>query len=231
MSHPAGSVSNATNIEDDSALGARIASGDREAFAVLMQRHNRRFYRLARSVLRDATEAEDALQETYLAVWRRIGQYRGEAALSTWMARLLLNECTGRLRRSARRQKVVPIDHSPSFAEIDAVPDVDACGPDELVARGQARAMLERRLDELPEPYRVVFLLRSVEELDVESTAQLLDIPDATVRSRHFRAKALLRESLARSFDLAERDVFEFGGAHCERLTARVLARLDAVTV
>ena len=86
--------------------------------------------------------------------------------------------------------------------------------------------MLEHKLDELPEPFRLVFVMRSVEELSVQDTAQILGIPEDTVRSRHFRARSLLRESLAQEIDLAERDLFEFGGEHCDGVIARVLARL-----
>jgi RNA polymerase sigma-70 factor (ECF subfamily) len=214
---------------DEAALIARIAAGDRRAFETLMRRHNRPLYRLARTVLGDPTEAEDVLQETYLLVWRSIGSFRGEAALSTWLSRLVINECANRTRRRARRQNVVPIVSPNTHAEVEAVPDTHAELPDEALARARVRALLERKLDALPEPFRIVFFLRSVEELSVENTAALLGVPDATVRSRHFRAKGLLRESLAREFDRAERDVFEFGGEHCDRVVANVLARLDSV--
>ena len=109
--------------------------------------------------------------------------------------------------------------------------DNDACQrsrnrPDKALGRAEMRALLECKLDELPEAFRSVFVLRSVEELSVEETAQSLGIPEATVRSRHFRAKSLLRESLAQEIDLAERDVFEFGGCDCDRIVAKVTARL-----
>jgi len=115
-----------------------------------------------------------------------------------------------------------------STQEMDAVPEQDDAGPDRVLARSQMRALLERKLDNLPETFRLVFVLRSVEELSVEETAQALDIPEATVRSRYFRAKGLLREALAKEIDLAERDIFEFGGKHCDRMVERVMARLDA---
>jgi len=94
--------------------------------------------------------------------------------------------------------------------------------------RAQMRTLLERKLDELPDDFRTVFVMRAVEELSVEETAACLDIPEATVRSRHFRARGLLRESLAREIDVAERDLYDFGGAHCDRIVARVLARLES---
>jgi DNA-directed RNA polymerase specialized sigma24 family protein len=113
-----------------------------------------------------------------------------------------------------------------THVDIDAMTVHDSDSPDKAVARAELRALLERKLDELPEVFRVVFVLRSVEELSVEETAQCLGIPEATVRSRHFRARSLLRESLAHDIDLAERDVFEFGGAHCDRVVANVLSQV-----
>ena len=211
----------------DSIRTDSIKAGDRVAFEQLMRQYNRRLYRLARAALRDEAEAEDALQDAYLAAYRSIDRFRGESTLSTWLSRLVLNECFGRLRRGARRQKVIPMV-SPT-QEMDTVPEPASEGPDRLLARSQMRALLERKLDTLPETFRLVFVLRSVEELSVEETAQALGIPEATVRSRYFRAKGLLREALAQEIDLAERDLFEFGGQHCDRVVTAVLARLDAV--
>ncbi|AET93807.1 RNA polymerase, sigma-24 subunit, ECF subfamily (plasmid) [Burkholderia sp. YI23] len=213
--------------DDDMSLARRIAAGDRSAFELMMRRHNRRLYRLARATLRNDAEAEDALQDAYLHAYRSMSQFRGDARLSTWLSRLVLNECFARLRRSARRQNVIPIVDAPDYAEhADAMTAHDDA-PDEALARAQVRALLERKLDELPELFRMVFVLRSIEEMSVEETAQCLRIPEATVRSRHFRARSLLRESLAQAFDLAERDVFEFGGARCDRIVASVLSKLS----
>jgi RNA polymerase sigma factor (sigma-70 family) len=211
---------------DDRSLAARIAAGDHAAFELLMRRYNRRLYRLARAALRDETEAKDALQEAYLRAFRSAGQFRGDAALSTWLSRLVLNECSARLRRASRRENIIP------FASVEPNMDViseaaePAEAPDELTARAQIRRVLEQKVEQLPEAFRLVFVLRSIEELSVEETAAALSISPETVRSRHFRAKGILRESLARDIDLAQGDVFEFGGGACDRLTAEVLARL-----
>lgn len=212
--------------DDDLALARRVAAGDRAAFEQLMRRHNRRLYRIARATLRDEAEAEDALQEAYLAAFRKIDQFRGEAALSTWLARLVLNECLGRLRRSARRDNVVPMLAPPLDAELDTMGTSTTEAPDRAAMRGELRALLERKVDALPQAFRTVFVLRCVEELSVEETAATLGLPEATVRTRHFRARSLLRESLARDLDLAERDVFDFGGSHCDRIVEAVLRRL-----
>ncbi len=212
--------------DDDLSIARRIAAGDRSAFELLMRRHNRRLYRLARGTLHNDAEAEDALQEAYMSAWRSIGKFRGDSALFTWLSRLVLNECFGRLRRAARRQNVIPMVDPGTQDAADAMTTHDSDSPDNAVARAEMRALLERKLDALPDAFRVVFVLRSIEEMSVEETAQCLDIPEATVRSRHFRAKSLLRESLAREIDLAERDLFEFGGSQCDRVVARVLLRI-----
>ena len=215
----------AARQETDAAVVARVQAGERDAFEVVMRRYNQRLYRLARATLRDDTEAEDALQDAYIAAFRGLSRFRGDASLSTWLSRLVLNECLGRKRRAARRDKVVPMTSLPTGLDDTAVPDTGE-RPDAAALRAQVRVLLEHKLDELPEDYRSVFVLRSVEDLSVEATAECLGVPEATVRSRHFRARSLLREALSGEFDTAERSLFEFGAARCDRVVARVLARL-----
>lgn len=226
-SEPVGSQ--AVAQEDDASLARLIASGDKAAFVRMMRLHNRRLYRLARAILRDDAEAEDALQESYLAAYKAIAGYRGEASLVTWLSRLVLNECLARQRRRARRDNVAPMFSMTDGegTERDMADATSANAPDAALQRSEIRALLERKLDALPQAFRIVFVLRCVEELSVEETARCLDIPEATVRSRHFRARSMLRESLAKALDLAEGEVFSFGGARCDRIVQAVLARID----
>ena len=210
---------------DDMALARRVAAGDRSAFDALMRINNRRLYRLARATMRNDAEAEEALQEAYIAAYRGMAGFRGESTLATWLSRMVLNECLGRLRKGARRQNVIPMVTSD---EMDGIHANEEEVPDKVLVRSEMRALIERKLGELPEDFRLVFVLRSVEELSVEETADSLGIEPATVRSRHFRARSLLRESLAREIDVAERDLFDFGGARCDRTVAAVNARLQA---
>lgn len=216
----------AAGAEDDASIVRRILTGDSTAFALLMRRFNRRLYRLARAIVGDSAEAEDALQEAWLAAYRHLGGFRGESSLGTWLSRLVCNECVARVRRSARRQSVVPLVRAPDDREVETVPSDESGAPDTAVDRAQMRAVLERQIDALPESFRAVFVLRAVEELTVEETAASLGIPAETVRSRHFRARSLLRDSLARELDSAERSLWEFAGERCDRIVARVLARL-----
>lgn len=218
----------ATPPEDDASVVRRVLAGDRAAFTLLMRRYNRRLYRVARAIVGNDAEAEDALQEAYLDAYRHLSQFRGDSSLATWLSRLVANECLGRMRRSARRQSVIPMIPTPADDELEAVPSDEVGSPDVAADRAQMRAILERRIDALPETFRAVFVLRSVEELSVEETAECLGIPAETVRSRHFRAKGLLREALAREVDIAERSVWEFAGKRCDAIVARVLARLPS---
>jgi RNA polymerase sigma factor (sigma-70 family) len=210
----------------DAALLPRLASRDRAAFEVLMRRYNRRLYRLAYACLRGETEAQDAVQEAYLSAYRSIGDFRGESSVATWLSRLALNECRARQRRRLRRENVIAmVSSQANMSAVDAVVD-DTEPPEKTFGRAQMRGLLERKVAELPEAFRVVFVLRAVEELSVAETAECLGIAEETVRSRHFRARGLLRESLARDVDLAVQDLFELDGPRCDAIIATVLARL-----
>ncbi len=209
--------------DTDLSIARRIGAGDRALFALLIHRYNRRLYRLARAALRDDAEAEDALQEAYLSAYRSIGQFRGDSTLSTWLSRLVLNESLARLRKTARRQNVLPVVPD---VDMDTLSSDDFDGPAWVLVRSQMRALLERKVDELPQDLRIIFVLRSVEDLSVAETAACLGITEATVRSRHFRARSLLRQSLALEIDVTERDLFDFDGARCDRIVAAVISRL-----
>jgi RNA polymerase sigma-70 factor (ECF subfamily) len=216
-------------VEDDLALTRRVVGGEREAFELVMRRYNRRLYRLARATLRDDAEAEDALQEAYFNAYRHLDRFRGEAALGTWLSRLVLNECLARLRRSARRNTIAPIVSPAPEERLEEMATSTLENPDDAAMRDEVRELLERRIDELPDGYRTVFVLRCVEELSVEETAACLDLPEATVRTRQFRARGLLRESLGRDLDLAEHDAFSFDGARCDRIVGRVMEKLASL--
>jgi RNA polymerase sigma-70 factor (ECF subfamily) len=183
-------------------------------------------FRAARAILHDDTEAEDCLQTAYLLAYRGIGKFSGQSKLSTWLARIVINEAIGRSRAIARRGASVPIDGAdgPDTPHLQLVSGT--AGPEEEAMRAEMRRLIEQRIDALPEPFRLVFVLRGVEEMSVEETAAVLGIPEATVRSRFFRARGLLRESLAREVDLSVSDAFAFDGARCDRLVAAVMKRI-----
>ena len=208
----------------DAELARRVAGGDPQAFETLMRRYNRALFRTARAILRDDAEAEDALQEAYLQAYRTIGSWRGDARLSTWLARVVANEALMRLRKYARRDAIVPLHPGVSMENIPEA--TMEKGPENEARRAEIRKLLEQRIDALPGAYRAVFMLRGVEEYSVEETATILQIPEATVRSRFHRARSLLREGLASEVDLACEDAFGFAGERCDRIVSKVMARL-----
>jgi RNA polymerase sigma-70 factor (ECF subfamily) len=210
----------------DAELAERVAGGETAAFETLMRRHNRMLFRTARAILRDDAEAEDALQEGYLQAYQAIGSYRSEAKLSTWFARIVANESLMRLRKRTRRAAIVPMQAS-AAEHLNEIPDTDMDKtPERAAQRSEMRRLLEVQIDALPDDYRTVFMLRAVEEMSVEETAAVLQIPQATVRSRLFRARSLLREALATKIDLAVEEVFAFAGERCDRIVANVMRRI-----
>jgi RNA polymerase sigma-70 factor (ECF subfamily) len=220
---------------DDAELARRVARQDHAAFEALMRRHNGRLFRVARAILKDDGEAEDALQEAYLGAYRHMGEFRGDAAVATWLTRIVVNEALMRLRRRKRERVVVPFgawhtmdrDTEPGPAEAD-VADETSESPPSAALRAELRHLLERTIDDLPVTFRAVFVMREVEDMSVQETADCLSVPAATVRTRLFRARALLREALARDLDAATIDIFSFAGERCDRIVAGVLARVRA---
>jgi RNA polymerase sigma-70 factor (ECF subfamily) len=217
----------AADDDSDAALRQRVVDGEQAAFAGLMRRYNRRLYRVARSILRDDAEAEDALQDAYIQAYRALPDFRGEASLATWLTRIVMNAALMRRRRSGRMAEVIELGADAPLEHGGAATDAAESGqPEHAALRAQARGLIEAKIDGLPEVFRTVFILRAVEELSVEETGRVLDIPEATVRSRYFRARGMLRESLAREFDFALDDAFGFDGARCDRIVSKVMDRL-----
>lgn len=214
----------------DTDLAAAVCARTPGAFETLMRRYNRVLFRTARSVLKDDTEAEDALQDAYLQAYRHLHAFRGDASLRTWLTRIVVNEAIARSRKLARSAEVIELGGGPGHddpdygASMHEHPSPD--GPEQQAQRAQFRLMLEHQIDRLPEAFRTVFMLRAVEEMSGEEVAAVLDIPEATVRTRFFRARSMLRESLQREFDFAVEDAFAFDGARCDRIVARTLAAL-----
>jgi RNA polymerase sigma-70 factor, ECF subfamily len=214
---------------DDAALVARAGQRDGAAFRVIMQRHNRRLFRVARGVLGDDADAEDVVQEAYLKAFTHLGEFRGDAQLSTWLTRIALNEALGRLRQRRPMVDLKSIDAITDHGEAHVIllPNARHDGdPEAAAARAQVRRMLEDAVDRLPGPFRMVFVLRDIEEMSVEETAAHLGLRPETVKTRLHRARRLLRRSLDRTLSSALADAFPFAGARCNRITQAVMDRL-----
>jgi RNA polymerase sigma-70 factor (ECF subfamily) len=213
----------------DHDLVERVRAGDAVAFELIMRRYNRRLFRLARSILRNAPEAEDVVQESYVRAYAKLGDFVGPDGFAAWLARIAANEALGRVREWGR---VVSLDDYVSDGEGDAdvrhgetmtsrQPD-----PERLTGSGELRRLLEDAIDTLPDDFRTVFVLRAVEGMSVAETAAALSIRPETVKTRFHRARQRLQATLGVRFDALMPVAFEFGGARCDRIVAAVLARL-----
>lgn len=212
----------------DAELAERAASGDEMAFETIMRRHNRLLFRTAHSILRSDAEAEDALQEAYMRVWRAVPTFRSDSTLATWMVRIIINEAPGRLRRHCAQ--AIPLHtamESTDLATQESMHDDPDRRQEQAAMWAQMRQLMEARIDALPAAFRTVFMLRTVQEMSVQEVSAALEIPEATVRTRYFRARGLLREGLARDIDLAIGDAFAFAGGRCDRVVAAVLVRFS----
>lgn len=208
---------------DEASLVRQAKSGDREAFRAIMQRCNQRLFRVARAVLRNDDEAEDAVQEAYLHAFEAIGSFRGEAGLLTWLTSITLNEARGRLRKQRPTVDIETMDEARVVPFPGAALPAD---PEAEASRSQVRGLLEKAIDALPEDFRVVFMLRDVEGCSIEETSAQLDVKPQTVKTRLFRARQMLRKELEQELLTGVGAVHEFQGTRCARITERVLARL-----
>jgi RNA polymerase sigma-70 factor (ECF subfamily) len=214
---------------DDHALVAMVLAGHRDAFRHIMQRCNQRLFRVARSVVRNDTEAEDVLQESYLHAYRKLNSFHGDAALLTWLTSIVLNEARSRLRKRRNLVDLDQVDQAPDDSHVVAFRSRSGSeDPMADAAREQMRRLLERAIGALPPAFRTVYMLREIEGCSVEETAAQLDLNPATVKTRLFRARSLLRDSLRGTFAGTLDETFLFMGERCERLSNAVMARLES---
>ena len=212
----------------DAELVRAAQEGSASALRLIVRRHNQRLYRVARAIVRDDSEAEDVMQDAYLSAFANLAKFRAEASLATWLTRIVVNkainhlhredimvplESVGNLERS--QEAMTPLPHF--RFELD---------PEAAAARSQVRDLLERAIDNLPEPFRVVFVMRMVEQLSVKETAASLGLREETVKSRLHRAKKIMREQLEPTLASAVIDTFPFQDPRCGKFTDALLARL-----
>jgi RNA polymerase sigma-70 factor (ECF subfamily) len=195
-----------------------------------MRRYNQRLYRLAVSVMGDASEAEDVLQESYVRAFYAFATYAGAGSLGAWLARIVRNEAIDRVRARESRRTHVAIEAElggqSGEDETNVTSDPLMIDPQALAANAELRRLLEHAIQRLPEQFRTAFVLREVEGLSVEETAEYLGIPAATVKTRDHRARNLLRGYLSENIDATIPQTFPFLGARCDRIVEKVLSRL-----
>jgi RNA polymerase sigma-70 factor, ECF subfamily len=218
-------VTAAARSEDD--LVARARERDEFAIRALIQRHNQRLYRIARGILRDDAEAEDAMQEGYLKAFSHLDDFEGNAAIGTWLCRIVMNEALSRLRQ--RRPTVEwnsMEDAGMLSAEVIRFSTETRPDPERAAAQRQIRGLLEQAIDRLPDDFRIVLIARVVEEMSVQETATMLGIRPETVKTRLHRARLALRRTIEAQIGPAATEVFPFEDPRCRRTADIVIAKL-----
>lgn len=214
----------------DLQLVRRALGRDETAVRAIIKANNRRLYRLARGILRNDNEAEDVVQETYVRAFTHLAEFRGDASLSTWLSRIAMNEALGRLRRRRPGVELSSLPPGTLEAQIIQFPLLSATDdPERTMAQREIQHVVEAAIDELPEPFRMVFITRVVEGMNVEETADILGLKPETVKTRLFRARAMLRDNVEKKIGPVVMEAFPFAGHRCDRLTEAVLKRLGYI--
>ena len=211
----------------DTELVQRAIARDEVAIRSIMQANNRRLYRLARGILRNDSEAEDVVQETYVRALTHLADFRGDSSLATWLARIAMNEALGRLRRQRPGVELSSLPPGTLEAQIIQFPNsATSEDPEKTMAQREIQRVVEHAIDELPDLFRIVFITRVIEGMNVEETAEILGLKPETVKTRLHRARSMLRENVEKKIGPVVMEAFPFAGKRCERLTVAVLKRL-----
>jgi RNA polymerase sigma-70 factor, ECF subfamily len=211
----------------DTELVRRALGRDEAAVRAIITANNRRLYRLARGILRNDSEAEDVVQETYVRAFTHLVDFRGDSSLATWLSRIAMNEALGRLRRRRPGVEWSSLPEGTLEAQIIQFPLSSAADdPEKSMAQREIQHVVEHAIDELPEAFRLVFITRVIEGMNVEETAEILGLKPETVKTRLHRARAMLRDNVENKIGPVVMEAFPFAGRRCERLTEAVLKHL-----
>ena len=211
-----------STLTDDEVL-SRVMSGDIALLEIIMRRYNQRLFRVVRSIVRDDWQAEDVVQETYVRAFEHLSQFEGRAKFSTWLTKIAIYEAYARLRRFDHQN----VDSISELEEQGVYMKSNARDPEREAFDGEIKLLLERAVDALPSHYRSVFMLREIEGLSTAETAECLEISAENVKTRLHRARELLQSELYSAVGATARTAFQFLGARCDRIVARVMARIQ----
>lgn len=203
----------------------RVLAGEQALYEVLMRRYNTRIYRAARAILGNDRDVEDVMQDAYVRAFQHLAQFEGRSRFSTWLTRIAVHEALARMHKAERieewdamsenRQDTISASHATSDPETDA-------------ASSEVNRIVERSIENLPDAYRAVVMLRDVEQLSTLETAECLAITEENVRARLHRGHAMLRKEIFGRIGGSAKEAFPFHAVRCNRVVAEVFARLAA---
>ncbi len=208
-------------VFSDLDLVARILGGECELFEIVMRRHNQQLYRAARAITGRESDVEDILQQAYLNAFTHLHQFEARSRLSTWLTRIVINEAVARRRVDQRPTSTGSLGAGAAADVPSGLPN-----PEQQAYATELHGLLEAAIDELPETYRLVYVLRDVEGMSTTETGEVLTLGDDVVKTRLHRARAMLRRAVSAKVGNAAPTAFRFGGSRCDRVVAAVLARI-----
>jgi len=201
----------------DALLIGKILSGEKKLFELIIRRYNQRLYRIGMSILHDDTEVEDAMQVAYINAYEHLGQFESRSSFSTWITRILLNECLAQKKRRQRRR---------TEKEDPSQNDASMKTPVNVLVNKELQSVLEEAVGQLPEKYRLVFVLREIEEMSIKETSETLNIEEPNVKVRLNRAKTMLRNQLQ---GYMKDQLYNFHLSRCDRMVEHVFGKLGIV--
>lgn len=207
----------------DEEVVRRVLGGETALFEILMRRYNQRLYRVSRGILRNDAEAEDVMQDAYVRAYEHLHQFAGKAAFSTWLTRIAIHEALARKRRRGRQDE---LDALPMNGESMSIMKSSDPTPEDGTARTQMRELLEQAIEHLPETYRVVVVMREVEEMSVAETASSLGVTEAVIKTRLHRAHAMMRKELYSRTKGKATELYQFHAVRCDRVVKAVFERI-----
>lgn len=206
----------------DEEVVERVKGGDTALYEILMRRYNQRLYRVTVGILRDGAEAEDVMQDAYVRAYEHLEQFEGRAPFASWLTRIAVHEALARIRQRGHYE---PLDETEdgeiSMRTIDTTPD-----PEQNASRSETSELLEAAVLGLPEPYRIVVMLRDVEEMSTKDAAEALELTEENVKVRLHRGHTMMRSWLLARVGSGGKNAFLFMGERCDRVVQEVMARL-----
>lgn len=218
----------AININDynnykikERAIIVRILSGEKELFEILVRRNNQKLYRVIRGYLKEASEIEDIMQNSYIKAYVNLHQFKLEASFSTWLIRIGINESLARLKEKGKLHFLNVQSQDVNRNVVLEIPDNKQLNPQNKMIRNEAKQLLENAIDSLDAKYRTVYILKEVEEMSLKEVAIALELSVANVKVRLYRSKEMLKKKLYEVIN--DKEVFEFGYSRCDRITENVM--------
>lgn len=209
---------------DEGQVIRRILAGEKELYEILVRRNNQKLYRIVRSYIKDREEIEDIMQDSYIKAFTKLYQFKLESSFSTWLVRITINETLSRLREKGRIRKMSLYSEEENSNLINQIPDNRQLNPQEKMMNSEMKQVLENAIDQLESKYRTVYIMKELEEMSLKEIASALDISLSNAKIRSHRAKEKLKELLLQITN--EKEIFEFGFSHCDRVTTNVMNRI-----